>query len=386
MAKESKATTPDTVKATPKGVAGQGKAKFAPGAKSPGASTPKPAKSAPAQVAQGQDKAASDKETVTIFYSWQSDLPAPANRNGIRDGLRVARKAMKDQVDLVIDEATRDLPGSPHIPTAITDKIRACDIFVADVTAVAESHYANKACANPNVVFELGYAAAHLGWQRIILVVNETIGPLKDLPFDFDRHRAMGYKHDAKPTSEQKKRLADQLQVAVEAIVSAAPPRQRDLDDLTPEQIRRQRDVTNITWALNQIHQPTLDDFVEEMPHQMRPRIFWYYESFKGVVCNSLFHVSDEKIAKRFRQMFKGWDQALSEPECFDSNSAANLYLWQSRRDPNGDRAKRVRDGVVKMETARQALLKRIRKHYVDIDISATNKAAFDAWKNDEED
>lgn len=324
---------------------------------------------------------------LTAFYSWQSDLPDPANRNGIRDGLRAVRKAVKGAISLVIDEATRDAPGSPNIPGKIFEKIRACEVFVADVTTITGRSHPGRACANPNVVFELGYAAAHVGCDRIILLVNTELSPLTDLPFDFDRHRVMTYTMSAKPTADQKKALAASLKVGIELIAKHEPPRPRDLESLTPDQIRRKRDADNITWALEQVHQPSLDDFFETMPFQMRDKILWFYESFKGVVSSSLFHISDPEMAKLFQKWLKGWSRALSGSAHFNMASNPSLYVWTGDRDPRGEKALvRIRKGLIKMQAARQAILDKVRSTYVEVDVDATNKTAFDTWRKDEDD
>ena len=70
----------------------------------------------------------------TVFYSWQSDLPAASNLQLIRSQLRAAISNVEEQqagLSISLDEATRDLPGSPHIPTAITDRFESPTISFA---------------------------------------------------------------------------------------------------------------------------------------------------------------------------------------------------------------------------------------------------------------
>ena len=74
-----------------------------------------------------------------------------------------------------------------NIPQAVLDKIRQSDIFVGDLTTTV----ASIAAPNPNVVFDLGYAVAGLGWPRIVMLFNKAFGKFpNDLPFDVDRQRA----------------------------------------------------------------------------------------------------------------------------------------------------------------------------------------------------
>ncbi|MGB8192315.1 MAG: hypothetical protein WCF67_10375, partial [Chitinophagaceae bacterium] len=135
------------------------------------------------------------KPIQRIFYSWQSDLPKLTNLNAIRQVLRDASSMIESEIEdirIEIDEATRDLPGSPNIPKAIFGKISASDIFVCDVTTINTNTSADlRRVPNPNVLIELGYAVATLGWDRIIMLFNTVHGNFpNDLPFDIDRHRA----------------------------------------------------------------------------------------------------------------------------------------------------------------------------------------------------
>lgn len=320
---------------------------------------------------------------LRLFYAWQSDLPSKANRNGIRDGLRSAAKSVQPSVNLLIDEATRDTPGSPNIPTKIMEKIRACDLFVADVTTVVGKAGETRPCANPNVIFELGYAVAYVGWDRIVLLVNGKISSVGDLPFDFDRHRAMVYEHDDKPTTDQKEALAKDLKGAIDLIAEHDPPRPKDIEGQTEEQLRRRRDVTNITWALEQVHQPSIDDLIADLPYKLNIKALWYLENFKGVVTNSLFHINDAKIAKLFREMLDGWTMALSAGTHFQMATNPHFYLWVGNQPSASKAEDRVMKGVAKLTAARRALLDKVRKDYVEVDIEETSRKAFHAYRNE---
>ena len=70
--------------------------------------------------------------------------------------------------------------GYPSITETIFSKIEQSEVFVADVTFVGETDRRDgtkaKKLSNPNVLAELGYAAAKLGWDRVILVMNKHYG------------------------------------------------------------------------------------------------------------------------------------------------------------------------------------------------------------------
>lgn len=134
-----------------------------------------------------------------IFYSWQSDLPNNTNRGFIES---VIEKAIKntnsaDRYDLepTIDRDTKDVPGSPNITQTLIEKIRTCDAFVADISIVTGRLNADeRPSPNPNVLLELGYAIAILGWEKIVLFYNEAYGSDEDLPFDIRQHRRIPYR------------------------------------------------------------------------------------------------------------------------------------------------------------------------------------------------
>ena len=78
----------------------------------------------------------------TVFYSWQSDLPNKTNRGFISDILERSFKEIQNsnfEVELALDRDTKDIPGSPNIVNTIIDKIRKCDIFVADISIIHQA-------------------------------------------------------------------------------------------------------------------------------------------------------------------------------------------------------------------------------------------------------
>jgi Predicted nucleotide-binding protein containing TIR-like domain len=150
----------------------------------------------------------------TIFYSWQSDLDSKHNRNFILGALE---KAVKDighddriTLDAVVDRDTFGLPGSPSIVESITAKIAKSDLFIADVS-ITNNNQALRPSPNPNVIFELGYASAILGWDRIVLIQNSSYGGPERLPFDLRGRRVMTYTVDDATKASQKQKLRDDL-------------------------------------------------------------------------------------------------------------------------------------------------------------------------------
>ncbi len=135
---------------------------------------------------------------ATVFYSWQSDTKAAANRTLIQDALEAAVKELRTAgtiaVEPVLDRDTQGIPGAPDISTTIFDKIERCTVMVADVTIVGRG--ADRPAPNPNVLLELGFALKAIGWKRIILVQNLAFGMPENLPFHFRQKRILTFRSE----------------------------------------------------------------------------------------------------------------------------------------------------------------------------------------------
>lgn len=151
----------------------------------------------------------------TIFYSWQSDHPA--TRSFVRAALGLAAEKAGGRVEdsIRVDSGTHGIPGTSAIADTMFKKIDDAAVFVADVTFIGTSekksdHGELKRLPNPNVLVELGYAVARLGWDRIILVMNIEFGPAERLPFDL-RSRRYPTTFKAKRDGRNKAALRDML-------------------------------------------------------------------------------------------------------------------------------------------------------------------------------
>lgn len=158
-----------------------------------------------------------------VFYSWQSDLPSAGNRNLIQDSLdRAIRAIGRDQdagIQAVLDRDTANLAGTPDIANSIFAKIAVSDVFVADVSIVNTG--SNRPSPNPNVLLELGYAIAELGWENTILVMNGAYGGPELLPFDLRGRRIVVYhKADADNRGEARALLQGRLETALRSALT----------------------------------------------------------------------------------------------------------------------------------------------------------------------
>lgn len=164
------------------------------------------------------------KKEINIFYSWQSDLKF--NKNFIQSCIAKAIKEVKKKysneiiLEINIDRDTKNNSGSPQITNTIFNKIKTCDIFISDVTIINKNNflkYINKRITpNPNVLIELGYASALVGWQRIICVNDLKFSSIEELPFDIRGHRISTFNSK---NMKEKENLTNTLKSAIESII-----------------------------------------------------------------------------------------------------------------------------------------------------------------------
>lgn len=193
------------------------------------------------------------EDEFIVFYAWQSDSPKRENRNFIESALESALKQLSRAGTIEssprVDKDTKDVPGIPDIASTILAKIQGADCFLCDVSFVGKTppddDNNEDIIPNPNVMIELGYALSELGWERIILVLNDTTGRPENLPFDLRNRRwpivyrlASDFEADAR--AKVKEQLAKRIQSAVEAI-ARLPERQKR--GTTEERLRALEDM-----------------------------------------------------------------------------------------------------------------------------------------------
>ena len=167
----------------------------------------------------------------TVFYSWQTDRPEETNKKFLRDVIKEAVAKVSAEGVLVdsprFESGMDGVAGTPEVATVMFDRIDECANFIGDVTIVAQIPAAKedeqpKFIPNPNVSLELGYAAARIGWGRVICVTNEAFGRRDQQPFDVrNRRYPIDYTLDPKDMSQKaavKKYLVDLLYKAIKSV------------------------------------------------------------------------------------------------------------------------------------------------------------------------
>jgi hypothetical protein len=83
------------------------------------------------------------RHEIIVFYARQSDRPTTINRNFVRKALDEAAERITGDasvsVDVLIDADTEGIVGTPPVTETTLRKIAAADVFVPDLTFVAET-------------------------------------------------------------------------------------------------------------------------------------------------------------------------------------------------------------------------------------------------------
>ena len=322
-------------------------------------------------------------DEIQIFYSWQSDLSEKTNKNAIRRALRTAQnniEAPRPGLNIVLDEATRDTSGSPNIPSKILEKIEDADIIVADVTTVTRPP-AYRPCPNPNVIFELGYAVAYLGWERVILLFNEQFGDFpKDLPFDFAHHRATRYKLAKSDPQSAHNRLTKILEQAITLIIDKNPKRPAETRGLSREKIEHARDVQNMERIMSTIHLPTMDEYIRDLPDRITDRAVWSWEVFNAEASSSLFSVYDPVLKEAVDRLSQNWLRAMSHGNHYNPVARGrSVFSMPGDVLPTAESQDAWNDILKARDQMREALkviLEQLKESYFELDIHAMSEEA----------
>ena len=134
---------------------------------------------------------------LTIFYSWESDLPNNKNRGLISDCINKAMLNIYSKYKMIseyiIETDSRNEIGTPDLAQTIFSKIDNCDIFIADISIINASGGDIRFTPNPNVMMELGFASNSIGWSNIICIYNFEYAEVEKLPFDIRFRKPICY-------------------------------------------------------------------------------------------------------------------------------------------------------------------------------------------------
>lgn len=185
------------------------------------------------------------RRKIIVFYAWQSDQPTKVNRSFIRRALDEAADRITGDVsigvEVLIDADTEGVVGTPPVTETILGKIAAADVFVPDLSFVAETD-AGKLLPNPNVMIEYGYALHALTFKAMMPVMNTHFGPPESLPFDMG-HVRHPTQYDAPPEisdgerRERRGKLSQTLETILRLMIQDILGRSRTDAPFTPAAI-----------------------------------------------------------------------------------------------------------------------------------------------------
>lgn len=202
-------------------------------------------------------------EVFTVFYCWQSDTPSEHCRHLVREALDKAADAVtKDEevpFRLLIQADTEGEPGLCNIPATILKRLRESDAVVSDLTFVASTEGPkSKYCSNPNVLFELGYAFAHLGPERLICVMNEVHGLAARQIFDLAHHRRP-IRFRSPRSSKSRPAIVKSLAKSLETALRDATKLGRAGATGGDDEIRHERQLADVVSYWESVHNRAAD-------------------------------------------------------------------------------------------------------------------------------
>lgn len=324
-----------------------------------------------------------------VFFSWQSDIDIV--RNAARDLIRQAVKQLegKHGEKFSYTEATRNVPGAINIPIAILEAIAASDVFVADITTINQGQKCRRKHAykyrltpknrralkprktpNPNVVFELGFASALLGWERIILILDKVYGDLSDVPFDFRQHRILEISTDGTRSQLRKKYLAG-VTNAIERIWNSKPVRvgvinseraayELDRDEKTTRRLLKVLDFRVLNSAL--------DALPSQAPFAFMPA----WDSFDGAYSKIENHLYNEELQASFKALHLSWGRVMGySNHFFPHDGNADYYVFHNHRQlaHNSELVASLTGDVESFAESLRQVVRVVSKHFPVIDL-----------------
>lgn len=319
----------------------------------------------------------------TVFFSFQSDLPRKRTTSPIRKAID---KAIKGKKNWKRDEATRSVPGAPHIARKLEEKIEVADIFLADVSTVKKGWWGKRSFQNPNVLYELGYATSHLGWDRIILLSSSAYGKgLRDLPFDLDKNRHTIFNVAGKDDKKGQDDLDLKVQQAINTIISQDPPRPSQKIQFTKDAKKHAADVERLNDLLSKIDFSTIDRYLNDTPNMIFNDYMFGIIGTEGIFNSSLWSLHDDKMSDIIESLISAWKETLSYDRRYKSSNNGNYYVFSNNygyEDPQEVKSdeKAIAVAARQLYEAKEALIRRLKTHFPEIDIRVTSQRARDEY------
>ncbi len=157
--------------------------------------------------------------------------------------------------------------------------------------------------------------------------------------------------------------------------------------NLSPEEQKRRRDIENIIRVLSTLHFPSLDNYIEQLPDYIDSSIFEFWESFKGVVTSSLFHLYDKELYHLLNEFHSEFQKTLSFAPYYHQASNPTLLAFSTMGgdvflDESQEEAWKTIDNARKnLYSIKNKLFDYLRDQYIEVDIGDCNKKAWDDFQ-----
>lgn len=325
------------------------------------------------------------KNTIRIFYSWQSDLSSQFTKGFFREAIQQAvtdKETVSPEITIIVDEATSNTAGSPEIPDTILDKLNRCDIFIGDLSIINNNQNEFRKTPNPNVLFETGYARAILGWSRIIMLFNSAYGDINDLPFDLNKRRI------TKINCSNKEKRKEQLGIirkalfeGIGSIIQKGPIKPFVHSD-NKSLLKVENDNKKVIEILSCLHLESIDTLFENLPDYVYSPAFDCWQNLKSVLKKSNFFVYDEMLETLIKDFMKSYDSImeLALSESFPARNPYvdfNKFIFHEDQSEKFYKRQRVIERKAKeMKTNLEKLLNHIRQNFHEISIETLQAKA----------
>lgn len=325
---------------------------------------------------------------LQVFFSWQSDIKiARATiKNLIERAVRELSR--KHGVKFTYTEATSRDDGAVNIPLRVFENIVASDVFVADITSINESSLIREAVKrgdiekyrrtpNPNVAFELGFAAAILGWERIILMRVKGTDDFEDIPFDFRQHKILDISTDGKPAQRRERHLGSVIE-RIEKIWRNKPIRVGTFNSKrAAEELANDEDVVRRLLAAIDVDE--LELALETLPFHLRFGFIQNWELFSRAYSAVGNHLFNQELQSSFDQFHSSWSRLMDYSKHFEpAEEAADYYVFRKNQASShvDDARVRLSEDQGLFEVCLRQVVQVVKKIFPTIEIKETSLIA----------
>ncbi|KVE13425.1 hypothetical protein WI92_14155 [Burkholderia vietnamiensis] len=134
---------------------------------------------------------------------------------------------------------------------------------------------------------------------------------------------------------------------------------------------------------MSMVHLPTIDDYLRELPKRIADEAAWFAEGFEFVVTSSRFSLYDTALDRSVREFHRAWETTLLYDRYYHEAPSGRHRIFTNQGDlPLSGAKERAWEAIdaarVDMGRAFEEMLRRIRTHYVTVEV---DKRSDEAWR-----